>query len=494
VTVTLAIFAGYLAVTVGIGIWSARRGSDDQEDYFLAGRSVPAFAMALSAVSSGRSAWLVLGAGGLAWRDGLSALWVFPGYVLVEALMFVTLGPRLRARSIEVGALTLPEVFARLPRGPRGPGTSRLPLRQLTGAVIVIFLLTYVSAQLVAGGKTLGAIFEGIDGPTTGLVITAGIVLLYTWLGGYRAVVLTDVVQACLMLGGIVLLPLLGLHAVGGPAALPDALRDIDPALLDPVASPAALLGGLAIGLGSVGNPHILVRHMSLRDPREARTALVHGTLWNALMAGGALLLGLVGRALYPTLADLGEGGREVLYPVLAGELSARYLFPGFVGFLLATLFAAIMSTCDSQLLVIASSLLRDLGPTRGAGAAGGRLAGRIAVLVTLTLAVLLTFGESPLVNDLVLLSWFALGCGLGPPLIALLHDPRTGAAGTLAGVLVGVLGVAAVEVLVLRESGGHVSWHAIPVFLASLAATRLGRAPSGASSTDDPAKAPSPR
>jgi sodium/proline symporter len=477
VTATLVIFSGYLVLTVAIGLWSARRGRDDQEDYFLAGRSIPAFAMALSAVSSGRSAWLVLGAGGLAWRDGLSALWVFPGYVLAEALLFVTVGPRLRRRSIEVGALTLPEVFERVPRGAGGPGSARLPLRAATGAVIVLFLLTYVSAQLVAGGKTLGALFPGVDGPTTGLVITAGIVLVYTWLGGYRAVVLTDVVQACLMLVGIVLLPLLGLHAVGGAGALLRALREVDPGLLRPVTSWPALFGGLAIGLGSVGNPHILVRHMSLRDPREARAALVHGTVWNVVMAAGALLLGLVGRALYPELADLGEGGREVLYPVLARDLSASYLFPGFVGFLLATLFAAIMSTCDSQLLVIASSLLRDLGPRRDG--AGGRLAGRIAVLVTLLLAVLLTFGESPLVNDLVLLSWFALGCGLGPPLLVMLYDPRATAAGALAGLVVGVVGVAAVEVLVLGESGGHVSWQAAPIFLASLGAALLLRAPS---------------
>ena len=477
-TATLAIFSGYLLLTVGIGLWSARRGQDDQEDYFLAGRSVPAFAMALSAVSSGRSAWLVLGAGGLAWLDGLSALWVFPGYIVAEALLFVTVGPRLRARSIEVNAVTLPEVFERLPEGPSGRGTSRLPVRAVTGTVIVLFLLTYVSAQLVAGGRTLGAIFPQIDGPTTGLVITAGIVLLYTHLGGYRPVVLTDVVQAILMLGGVVLLPLLGLHAVGGPAALASTLRELDPALLDPVRSWIGLLGGLAIGLGSVGNPHILVRHMSLRDPGEARAAMLHGTLWNTLMAGGALLIGLVGRALYPEVADLGEGGREVLYPVLARDLSASYLFPGFVGFLLATLFAAIMSTCDSQLLVIASSLARDLRPRRSAEAPRGRLAARLAVLLTLLLAVLLTFGESPLVNDLVLLSWFALGCGLGPPLLVLLYDRRASAAGTLAGLLVGVAGIAGVEHLVLGETGGHISWEAAPVFVASMLTALLLRRP----------------
>lgn len=470
---TLVLFASYLVLTVAIGLWASRKNRDDQEDFFLAGRQLSPFAMALSAVSSGRSAWLVVGASGLAWLHGVSALWVFPGYIVAEALMFVTVGPRLRARSIEVGALTVSEVFERLPLGPGGRGTSQLPLRRVTGAIIVLFLLTYVSAQLVAGGKTLGVVFPEVDGNTTGLVLTAGIVLVYTWLGGYRAVVLTDVIQACLMLVGIVFLPALGLYSLGGFGALRETLAAIDPELLALSRGWPSLLGGLAIGFGSFGNPHILVRHMSLRDPSRARAALGYGTFWNVVMAVGALMLGLVGRALYPELADLGEGGREVLYPKLGEDLTTQYLFPGFVGFLLATLFAAIMSTCDSQLLVIASSLLRDLGPSRSAESqSGGLRASRLAILATLALAVGLTFGESPLVNNLVLLSWFALGVGLGPALVVLLYDERTTAAGVLVGVLTGVLGIVGVWFIFLRETGAHVSWEGGVVFLIAAAAT----------------------
>jgi sodium/proline symporter len=473
---TLLIFSAYLVVTLGIGLWAARRGSDSQEDYFLAGRNISAFAMALSAVSSGRSAWLVLGASGAAWAAGLSALWLFPGYILAEALMFLSIGPRLRERSIQTGALTVPEVLARAPLGPLGPGTSRLPVRQLTGLVVIVFLLTYVSAQLVAGGKTLGTLFPDIDGRTLGLLLTAGIVLVYTWLGGYRAVVVTDVVQACLMLVGIVLLPLLGLIHVGGIAELTDTLNAIDSELLVLFPAGLTIIGGFCIGLGSLGNPHILVRHMSLRDPRSARSALLYGTLWNVVMAAGALLLGLVGRAIYPEVELFGEGGREVLFPTLARDMSTEFLFAGFVGVLLATLFAAIMSTCDSQLLVIAASFLRDLRPGATPGG-GGLLAGRLAVLGTLVVAVWLTFGESPLVHNLVLLSWFALGIGLGPGILLLLYDRRTTARGVLAGVTTGVLGIVGVWWFFLREDGGHVSWQAGPVFLLSLAVTWALRA-----------------
>lgn len=469
---TLLVFAIYLASTIGVGLWAARRGQDSEEDFFLGGRKLSGFAMALSAVSSGRSAWLVVGASAAAWQIGLSALWLFPGYILAEALMFTGLGPRLRKHSTRLDAITIPEVLERLPLGPDGrEGTTRLPLRQVAGLLIIAFLSTYVAAQLSAGAVTLEAVF-GIDGPTWGLAITASVVLLYTLLGGYRAVVLTDVIQAGFMLVGLVVLPLLGLHQLGGFAALAARLRELDPSLLDPVVGGVALIGGLCIGFGSPGNPHILVRHMSLGDPRSARIALVTGTLWNVVMACGALLMGLVGRALYPS-ADLLAGGRsEGLYGTLALDFSRELLFSGFAGFMLASLFAAVMSTCDSQLLVIASSFVRDLRP-RSAGKAasqGRRSRSRWAVAGTLGAAVALSFvTRLPLVHGFVLLSWSLLGAAFGPAMVLLLYDRRTSARGVLAGMLVG----AGVVACWCFASGGRTPTYELGVaFLAALAAT----------------------
>lgn len=471
---TLAVFALYLASTVGVGLWAARRGEDSEEDYFLAGRRLSGLTMALSAVSSGRSAWLVVGASAATWSMGLQALWMFPGYILAEAWMFAGLGPRLRARSAAVGAITVPEVLSALPLGPDGrPGSSRLPLRPLAGLLIVAFLLTYVAAQLSAGAVTLEAVF-GLDGATWGLCITAGIALVYTLLGGYRAVVVTDVIQAGFMLVGLMVLPLLGLVRVGGFGALSQRLTELDPGLLDPVGSPLALIGGLCIGLGSPGNPHILVRHMSLGDPRQARIALLTGTTWNVVMAAGALLMGLVGRALYPVASAFAGGRSDELYGTLALDLSADLLFPGFAGFLLATLFAAVMSTCDSQLLVIASSFVRDLrgrpNPSTPVPAKGSRGRSRAAVAVTLLAAVALSFvARQPQVHGFVLLSWSLLGAAFGPALVLLLHDRRTSARGVLVGMLVGAGVVAAW----FHGSDGRTPTYELGVaFLASLLCT----------------------
>ncbi len=475
---TLVLFASYLAVTVGIGLWAARRGRGTEEDYFLASRGLSPISMALSAVSSGRSAWLVVGASATAWRVGLPALWLFPGYIVAEALMFTTLGPRLRERSVAAGTVTLPETLERIACENAGVERTRLPLRQLAAFVTCVFLLTYVSAQLGAGAKTLGAVFE-VDGATSGLLVTAAIVLVYTLLGGYRAVVVTDVVQALLMLCGMLVLPFCGLHLVGGWDALWEALRAIDPALLDVGGGWVWMLGGLAIGLGSPGNPHILVRHMSLGDPTKARVALWTGTFWNAVMAAGALLTGLVGRALYPATRDLVDdpeasmkAAGELVFATLSQDVSHQLFFAGFVGLLLATLFAAIMSTCDSQLLVVASSFVRDFRSRReGRGIAASRL----AVLVTLVGAVALAYGELPLVDEFVLLAWAALGAAFGPPILFLLYDRRTGPRGAFFGLLAGVATV--VVAYALRQKSITIelvwAWLASIVVLVALRRSR---------------------
>lgn len=461
------VFVGYLLAMVGVGLWSARR-QKSQEDYFLGGRGLSPLVTALSAVGSGRSAWLMIGAAGAAWTRGLSALWMFPGYIAAEFAVFVFLGPRLRRRSEEIGALTIPEVLGGLAEGSRGePGGSRLPVRRLAALVVIIFLATYVSAQLAAGGKALEYAF-GFDGNTWGLVITAGIVLTYTLLGGYHAVAMTDAIQSFLMLFGLLVVPILGCVLAGGPAAVRDGLMAVDPDLLSLSNGTIPLLGGLAIGLGSFGNPHILVRTMSIEDAGGLRRSAWIGAAWNLLLASGTLGMGLVGRALYPEASNFPGGDTEQLYPLIGDAVSRAYLLPAFVGLLLATLFAAIMSTCDSQLLVVASSLVRDLRGPRTEGHEGSRSlsSARFAVLGTLAVAVAMSFGDTTVVNAFVLFSWAALGAAFGPPLLLLLFTRGTTGLGVVAGILSGA-GMTVVWKQVLGKPFGL--YELVPAFLLSL-------------------------
>ncbi|MBW3553882.1 MAG: sodium/proline symporter, partial [Gemmatimonadetes bacterium] len=308
----VAAFVGYLGLMIGIGLWSARFSSAGLSEFFLGGRRMNRFVVALSAVVSGRSSWLLLGVTGMAFTRGAPALWAVAGYTVVEALLFVFYAPRLRRFSQHYDSITLPDFFADRFR-------DRGALRIALAGVILLFMVAYVAAQFVGGGKAIGASF-GLS-PGTGILLTAGIVLGYTVLGGFMAVSLTDTVQAVIMLFALLALPLLAVGDFGGWDAVMAQLQATDAALPDPLAlSFGAFLGFVGIGLGSPGNPHILVRYMSIDDPRQLRFAAFIGTLWNVLMGAGAILIGLVGRAFIASVDVLPNADPENLFPVLAQQ------------------------------------------------------------------------------------------------------------------------------------------------------------------------------
>lgn len=429
----VAAFVGYLGIMIGIGLWSARFSSAGLSEFFLGGRRMNRFVVALSAVVSGRSSWLLLGVTGMAFTRGASALWAVAGYTLVEALLFVFYAPRLRRFSQHYDSITLPDFFADRFR-------DRGALRIALAAVILLFMVAYVAAQFVGGGKAIGASF-GVA-PGTGILLTAGIVLGYTVLGGFMAVSLTDTVQAVIMLFALLALPLLAIGDFGGWGAVVAQLQVTDATLPDPLAlSFGAFLGFVGIGLGSPGNPHILVRYMSIDDPRQLRFAALVGTVWNVLMGAGAIFIGLVGRAFIASVEALPNADPENLFPVLAQQHLPDVLF----GVVVAAIFAAIMSTADSQLLVAASTVVRDVYEKvlrRGRPLTQRRLVGLSRVVVTgLVLAALvLGWAADELVFWLVLFAWAGLGAALGPTSILALFWRRTTGAGIFAGLAAGTL------------------------------------------------------
>ncbi len=196
------------------------------------------------------------------------------------------------------------------------------------------------------------------------------------------------------------------------------------------------LIGFIGIGLGSPGNPHIIVRYMSIKDPKQLRTAAIIGTLANIIMAAGALFIGLLGHQF--VLAGVAENAENV-YPALAREL----LHPLLFGVVVASIFAAIMSTADSQLLVAASSVVVDfyqkiMGKEKEISEK--KLVGisRLVVLILVVLAVLFGMVARDLVFWLVLFTWAGLGAAIGPTSILALYWKRATGTGILAGALTG--------------------------------------------------------
>lgn len=427
-------FILYLLLLIGIGVYSSRFSSKGISEFFIGGRKINRFVMALSTVVSGRSAWLLLGVTGMAYARGPSAIWAVAGYIIVELFLFLYYARRLRNFTEARDCITVPDFFV------ERFGDKTGLLRVTMVLIFMIFMVGYVSSQFVAGGKAFASGF-GMD-VSTGLVLTAVIVLLYTTLGGFLAVSLTDMIQGILMIVALVVLPVVAIVNAGGLMSVLDQLSMMDAIYVDPFAiSAGAAIGFLGIGLGSPGNPHILARYMSIEDPKQLRYAAVVGTVWNVLMAWGAVFTGIVGRIYFPETGMLTGNDTESLFPMLA----QMHLHPFLFGIVLAAIFAAIMSTADSQLLVAASSIVRDLYDKlikKEEDLPQKRLViiSRTVVFLLVGLSLALAFIAEDLVFWLVLFAWAGLGAAIGPTSILALYWKRTTGTGVLAGMITGTV------------------------------------------------------
>ncbi len=446
-TVVGASFVLYTVAIVAFGLYSARYAKRSDEDYFLAGRSLNGWVAALSASASSESGWVTLGLVGWAFTSGVQAYWIIPGCLLGFLFNWFVLAGRLRDRSIELGALTIPDFFS-------FSFKERYPLlRILSVIVILVAMMLYVAAQLAAAGKAFTATFDGVD-YRVGVLIGAGIVLLYTVIGGFRAVCWTDFLQALLMVGTLVVFPIYMLVTQGGYGYIQAQLSTVDANLLTftPDKSGPAMLGfllgsgALGINFGYSGQPHVLVRFMALRSRKDAIVGGVVSAIWAICVYWGAVTVGLMARAM---TADGAAWGQLMLneetsgvYKELGLVLSAMYMLPPMMaGVVLAAVLAAICSTADSQLVVAASAAANDLyarliSKNKNASHLGVNRA--VVILIGIG-AILLVIDENVTVYDYVLsYGWAILGAAFGPQMILLLLWKRASYLGCLLGMLTG--------------------------------------------------------
>ena len=471
-------FALYTLGIVGVGIYSARFARRSDEDYFLAGRSLGGWVAALSASASSESGWVTMGLVGSAFTLGVSAYWIIPGCLLGFLFNWFVIAGRLRGRSGELSALTIPDFFA-------FRFQERIPLlRTLCVVVILVAMLLYVAAQLAAAGKAFSASFTGVN-YKVGVLIGAGIVLVYTVLGGFRAVCWTDFLQALLMVGTLVVFPIYLLATHGGYGFITDQRRAADASLLEftPDKSGPALLGfllgsgALGINFGYPGQPHVLIRFMALKNRSAAILGGVVSCTWGLFVYWGAVTVGLMARALTTHGAVWGQ---QMLVSKEQAELglvlSAMHLLPEVLaGLVLAAVLAAICSTADSQLVVAASSVANDIYArlfARGKAAAH-MFVNRAVVLVLGVGAILLVIDKEVRVYTYVLdYGWAILGASFGPQMILALLWRRASYAGCLAGMLTG-FAVAIIWQLTYNAAGadpGRVEVYNLPLaFVAAM-------------------------
>ncbi len=439
----IAVLLVYLAILAAVAVWS-RRETHTLSGFFLAGKKMPFWVIAFSMNATGESGWLLLGLTGMGYAVGAQAYWVVVGEVIGVYLAWTLISRRLKKLSDETDSITLPDVLAA-----RFDDKHHV-LRAIAIVIILTMVCAYVSAQLVASGKAFSS-FIDID-YRAAVVLGAAVIIAYTFVGGFKAVAYTDVVQGVLMLFGLILVPTVAIGSAGGWAAVSANLAAQDPALLsmwqlggEGIAGWVALFSFMAIGLPFLGAPQLMSRFMSASDDRQLVKARTVSIIVILLFDVGAVTAGMAGRALFPGLEDA-----ETIFPVLATEL-----FPALItGLLMVIVLSAIMSTVDSLLLLASSAVVRDgfqkmLGSTRDDRVLAGY--GKLVTILIGAIALVFALQEVKLIFWFVLFAWSGLGAAFGPVLICVFYYRKTNLPGVAAGMIGGFL-VSVVWVLVMKQ------------------------------------------
>ena len=426
-TIVLITLIIYQLVLIGIGFWAKGRVKNN-EDFFLGGRGLGPVVAAISYSASASSAYALLGLSGAAYLLGISAVWLAAGSVLGMLVAWTWVAPRMMDYSREHNLITLTEFVAH-----GSDGKWRKAIVLMASCVVLVSFAFYVAVQFQGAGETFSTTF-GLS-MTESVVLGGTIILIYTYLGGFWAVSVTDTVQGILMAITAILLPVAALNEVGGFSGFLEGLRAVSTAKQlswtgDNVGLIAIgfIVGALSIGLGTFGQPHMLVRFMALRDKKSLRQARVITIIWYFIVYGGMVLLGLLGHVLAPNL----ESGESIFF-VLTNQLFS----PVLSAVLLAAVLSAIMSTADSQLLVAASSVTHDMGLGRRF-ANNNLLISRLTIAVLVVLSILLTLYLPESIFNRALFAWGALGAAFGPVVLMRLAGIDITSMGIFLGITVG--------------------------------------------------------
>lgn len=434
-TYQLVALAIYFAAMIGIGIW-AKTKNNNLDDYVLGGRSLSPTAAALSAGASDMSGWLLMGLPGALYMTGLAEAWIAVGLTIGAWLNWKFVAPRLRSYTeVSRDSVTVPSFFHNRLRDRYGI------IRIFSALVILIFFTFYVSSGMVAGGVFFQSTFGG--NYHTGMILVAGITVLYTLFGGFLGATYTDMVQGLLMLVALIVMPIMALFYVGGFSGLETTIQSVNPTALSLFAGTTTLgiLSSMAWGLGYFGQPHIIVRFMGLRTPQDAPAGRRIGITWMLATIIGAMSAGLIGIAYFARNPNAHLTDAKNAESVFL-DMSQYLLHPLLAGFVLAAVLAAIMSTLSSQLIVCSSALAEDLYKLASGGKQlsdlKGLWLGRSGVLVVSLIAGALAWNPDSSVLSLVSFAWAGFGAAFGPIVILSLYWRKLTSLGAVVGMLAG--------------------------------------------------------
>ena len=470
----------YMVVIVAMGLWySSRHKNNSAEEYFLAKRKFGPWLTALSAQASDMSGWLLMGLPGVAYFYGIGeAFWTVLGLFIGTWVNWVLVARRLRAYSeIADNAITLQEFFSK-----RFHDNKRV-LLAIAAVISLLFFSIYVGAQFIVVGK----LFQSLFGFNMAImvIIGAAVVLTYTLIGGFLAIGVTDLVQGMLMVAALTLVMIFGLYNAGGISGIYENLRNF-PHFLDffGVAQPTGMVDGvpqfsavgtsygfitiisiMAWGLGYFGMPQVLVRFMAVNKLSSIRPSIIIAMVWVFIAQVAAVAIGLIGRAIFPGAFET-AGASESVFILL----SQNFFPPLLAGVVISGILAASMSSSDSYMLIVSSSLANDIYKgiiNKNAGEKTVMLLARITMLVVTVFGIVVAMsGDS--IFRVVSYAWAGLGASFGPLILFSLFWKRTTLPAAIAGMATGG-GMVLIWKNAIAKIGGVFSvYELLPAFIIS--------------------------
>jgi len=334
----------------GIGLASMWVKEDTTDDYLVAGRGMHPALAALSAVSTWNSGYMFIGFIGFTYTMGYSIIWIGLGSMIGQIVAWVWLYKFIQQSAKERDVRSLSSLVSNVTGSPEA---------KLAAVLSVLFLAVYAAAQLTSGGKALYVMLGWSE--VIGILIGFVLVVAYCYAGGIRASIWTDAAQSSVMIIGSSLLCYVAMQEVGGISGLHEGLESQNANLTSMV--PADLNFGVSLwifafflgGLSVAGQPQVVTRVMTLATDQDRKTAMLWFFAWQTPFLLIMVIIGLASRVVF-TGADFDP---ELGLPMLAMET----LGPFWVGLILASIFAATMSTADSQVLACTAAFTDDVMP-----------------------------------------------------------------------------------------------------------------------------------
>ncbi len=479
----------YIAAVIGIGVYYAKRASESSGNYLIGGRSLGPWVTAMSAEASDMSGWLLMGLPGVAYWCGLSdAIWTAIGLFIGTYLNWLITAKRLRTYSHVAGdAITIPDFISNRFK------EKKKVILTIAALFILVFFSVYAASCFVAVGKLFSALFG--TKYIYMMLIGAGFVVLYTFIGGFLAESASDFMQGVVMFCALTIVLIIGVIKTGGVGAVIDNAKAIpgffdffkiaNPTVVDgvqqldaagkPIFGEASKYGWLTIistmswGLGYFGMPQVLLKFMAIKNPNELKRSRRIATIWCAISLMAAVAIGIIGRASFPSEL-LTKSTRENIFILMSNS----YFIPIFAGFVMAGILAATISSSDSYLLIAASAFSKNIyhGILKKDATDKQVLKySRITLIIIAIIAAIIALDEDSVIFTVVSFAWAGFGATFGPVILFSLFWKRMTRAGAIAGMLTGGITVF-VWNLIIRDFGGYFDiYELFPAFILSCVA-----------------------